>query len=301
MQIHEITHKPLKEYVATATPVASTTSSGAAAAPATATPARTSGSIGSSLAKVAGGAKTAAGGAAAVAGGIGSALGKSLLSKAFGGVDVLGNKTGSPMNRAQALKLGQDMAKTLMPVLQQNWSAKVQAALSQSRDPATGAAPTSPAKLTAGEQSRLKAELTGMINQAIQPRYNFDFKTLANNVGDTATPEGQTVKATAMQAIQDINQAIDDIYKATVSGGNPAQAWQSLVVDGIAPAQGVLAFDTSTGSGSSVGANRAVLNAQDLALASELGLNANDVGELQMAARNPTQRAQLLKMLGLPK
>ena len=137
-----------------------------------------------------------------------------------------------------ALKLGQDMAKTLMPVLQQNWAKQVQAALAQSRVPGTGAAPTSPAQLTSGEQSRLKAELTAMVNQSINPRMtNYDYKNLANNVGDANTPEGQTTKATAMQAVQDITQAIEGIFKATLAGTDPAQDWQRLVVDGIAPAQ----------------------------------------------------------------
>jgi hypothetical protein len=325
MQIHEITRKPLNELAnmptATGTspmkvtygpgivkPAAATPTSGSAptATTATSTPApATSGSTGGTLNKVTGAVANSApgkvlGGAAAVAGGIAGALGKSLMSKAFGGVDVMGKFAGQPMNRAQALKLGQEMSKTLLPVLQQNWANQVQAALAQSRDPVTKAPSTSPAKLTSGEKSVLKSQLTAMVNQAIQPRGNFNYTTLANYVGDDTTPEGQTVKATAMQTIQEITKAIDGIFQDTLAGTNPAQDWQNLVVSGIAPAQGVLAFDSATGLGyGGTGARRAALSSQDLSLATQLGLNATDVAELQQAARNPTQKAQLIKMLGL--
>jgi len=319
MQIHEITRRPLRELtnMTTATaaspikvtygpgfakptstassgaqPPAPAATSGAQPAAATATPARTSGSIGST--------GVPGGGVANVIGGTLGALGKSLMSKAFGGVDVTGKFSGKPMNRAEALKLGQEMSKTLLPVLQQNWAGQVQAALAQSRDPVTKAPPTSAAKLTAGEKSVLKSQLTAMVNQTIQPRSNFNYTTLANYVGDDATPEGQTVKANAMQAIQELNSAIEGIFQSTIAGTNPAQDWQKLVMAGIAPAQGVLAHDSATGLGyGGAGARRATLSSQDLTLATELGLNATDVAELQQAARNPTQKAQLIKMLGL--
>lgn len=322
MQIYEITRRPLNELTPTVAPMkvtygpgfakpaaASTTavpatsgSAPAVAATATAAPA-SSGSAGrlSNMASAVSNTLPGkiVGGTAAVAGGIAGALGKSLMSKAFGGVDVMGNKTGAVMNRAQALKLGQEMSKTLLPVLQQNWASQVQAALAQSRDPATKAPPTSVAKLTSGEKSVLKSQLTAMVNQAIQPRSNFNYTTLANYVGDDTTPEGQTVKANAMKTIQELNSAIEGIFQSTIAGTNPAQDWQKLVTAGIAPAQGVLAHDTGTGVGGGTVARRATLSSQDLALATELGLNATDVTELQQAARNPQQKAQLIKMLGL--
>lgn len=323
MQIHEITRRPLNELTPTVAPMkvtygpgfakpaaASTTvapatsgSAPAVAATATAAPA-SSGSAGGTLGKIGSAVANSrpgkvVGGTAAVAAGIAGALGKSLMSKAFGGVDVMGNKTGAVMNRAQALKLGQEMSKTLLPVLQQNWASQVQAALAQSRDPATKAPPTSAAKLTSGEKSVLKSQLTAMVNQAIQPRSNFNYTTLANYVGDDTTPEGQTVKANAMKTIQELNSAIEGIFQSTIAGTNPAQDWQKLVTAGIAPAQGVLAHDTGTGVGGGTVARRATLSSQDLTLATELGLNATDVTELQQAARNPQQKAQLIKMLGL--
>jgi len=256
MQIYEITRKPLNELANMPTAAPAATSGSAPAATATTAPVAAKTSSGSTgrLSNMAGAVANTlpgkvVGGTAAVAGGIAGALGKSLMSKAFGGVDVTGKYSGKPMNRAEALKLGQEMSKTLLPVLQQNWAGQVQAALAQSRDPVTKAAPTSAAKLTAGEKSVLKSQLTAMVNQAIQPRSNFNYNTLATYVGDDATPEGQTVKANAMQAIQELNSAIEGIFQSTIAGTNPAQDWQKLVTAGIVPAQGVLAHDSGIGQG----------------------------------------------------
>ena len=152
--------------------------------------------------------------------------------------------TGPSMNRSQALAAGQKAAQLLMPVMIKDWTNKVQTAMSQSIDPATKAPPTSAARLTSGEQARLKAELVAMVNNAIQSSGSFDYTQMANNLGDATTPEGQTTKATAMQAVQDISQGIETIFKATLDPKiDPSTAWQDLVRDGIAPAQGILAFD----------------------------------------------------------
>jgi len=186
-----------------------------------------------------------------LAGGIASAVGKSLQTKAFG-QSIPGSGSG-PMNRAQGLKMGQELAQTLKPILQKQWAQNVQVAMSQSKDPATGIPPTSASQLTTGEQSKLKSELVTLINRAIQPRSNgFDYTKLADSIGDIATPEGQTTKAQAMQAIEDISLAIDNIFKAEIdpqAGVNKDQTWQNLVVNGIAPAQNIIAFD-SGGDGS---------------------------------------------------
>jgi hypothetical protein len=154
------------------------------------------------------------------------------------------------MNRAQALAAGQKIAATLMPIMQKDWAKAVQTAMAQSTDPATQAPPTSAAQLTSGEQARLKAALVAMVNRAIAPQGSFDYTRLADNIGDTTTPEGQTTKATAMQAIEDIGQAIDTIFNATLDPRvNPKEAWTQLTRDGIAPAQGIKSFDSnSTGS-----------------------------------------------------
>ena len=160
------------------------------------------------------------------------------------GPDLVGPK----MNRAQALAAGQRTAATLMPIMQKDWSKAVQTAMAQSTDPVTKAPPTSAAQLTSGEQARLKAELVAMVNRAIAPG-SFNYTRLADNIGDTTTPEGQTTKATAMQAIEDIGQAIDTIFNATLDPRvNPKEAWLQLTRDGIAPAQGIQSFDSNSTS-----------------------------------------------------
>jgi hypothetical protein len=122
--------------------------------------------------------------------------------------------------------------------------------MAQSTDPITRAPPTSAAQLTSGEQARLKAALVAMVNRAIESQGSFDYTRLADNIGDTTTPEGQTIKATAMKTVQKIDQAIDTIFNATldpkVDIGN---AWQQLTRDGIAPAQGIKSFDSNSTSG----------------------------------------------------
>ena len=311
MQIHEVTRKTLNELVPTvagtgavqpkvtygsgfvkpaATPVAAPT-----------TTAKTSGSVGNAIANSAPGKFVT--GTAAVAGGIGSALGSSLMSRAFGGIDVNpGGKTGPVMNRAQALKMGQDMARTLMPVMMKNWQSKVQTAMAQSIDPATKVAPTSASRLTSGEQSRLKSELVAMVNQAIQPRGAFDYTKLANYVGDTTTPEGQTTKATAQQAVQEINQAIENIFRATLTpNGNPSQDWQDLVVAGIAPAQGILQFDAGTAGGHGARTGAATLTPQQQNLANQMKLTDADILSMKQASKDPSKAALLAQMLGLTK
>jgi len=329
MQIHEITRRALNEFnnmptatgttpmkvtygpgivkpaTTTTAPPAATSGSATVGTAATATPsaaAKTSGSVGSAIANSVPG--KIATGALNVAGGVAGALGKSLMSKAFGGVDVMGNKTGAVMNRSQALKLGQDMARTLMPVMMQNWQAKVQTAMAQSVDPVTKTAPTSAARLTSGEQSKLKAELVDMVNQAIQPRGSFDYTKLANYVGDTTTPEGQTVKADAMEAVEQITQAINNIFQVTLSAkGDPKPSWQQLVVQGIAPAQGVLAFDTGTSGGYGLGARTGAvtLTPQQQTLADQVKLTDADILNMKQAAKDPAKAALLAQMLGLTK
>jgi hypothetical protein len=152
--------------------------------------------------------------------------------------------TGPSMNRAQALAAGQRIASSLTPVMKKDWAKAVQAAMAQSTDPTTQAPPTSVARLTSGEQARLKAELVAMVNNAIDNRGSFDYTRLPDGIGDNTTPEGQTIKATAMQAVEDISQAIETIFKATLDPkADPSTAWQDLVRDGIAPAQGIRSFD----------------------------------------------------------
>jgi hypothetical protein len=184
----------------------------------------------------------AVGGAGSVLGGIANQVGKSLMSKAFGGTDVMGKTTGGVMDRADALKMGQELSRSLMPVMMKNWGQKVQAAIMQSKDPAGNPA-TSIQQLTPDSQNTLKTELDLMIGRAIQPRGGFDYNKLEQHVG--ADP---LAKSQAQVISQAIAKAADGIYQNTLSGGNTEQAWQSLMTNGIAPAQGVLAYDAGTGS-----------------------------------------------------
>jgi hypothetical protein len=188
--------------------------------------------------------------AAGLASGLQSALGKVGIQGPAATNTPGPDLAGPTMNRAQALAAGQKIANTLMPIMQKDWAKAVQTAMAQSTDPATQAPPTSAAQLTSGEQARLKAALVNMVNRAIAPQGSFDYTRLADNIGDTTTPEGQTTKATAMQAIEDIGQAIDTIFNATLDPRvNPKEAWTQLTRDGIAPAQGIKSFDSnSTGS-----------------------------------------------------
>ena len=189
---------------------------------------------------------------------------------------------GPTMNRAQALAAGQKIANTLMPIMTKDWAKAVQTAMAQSIDPATQAPPTSAAQLTSGEQARLKAALVNMVNRAIEPRGSFDYTRLADNIGDTTTPEGQTTKATAMQAIEDIDQAINTIFNATLDPKvNPEQAWIQLTRDGIAPAQGIQSFDSNSTS------SAIRMSAAAKKLADQIKLDDGDIMKIRQTISNP--------------
>jgi hypothetical protein len=187
-----------------------------------------------------------AGFAQGLAGGLSSALSKVGVA----GPDMSQtDNTGPSMDRAAALKMGQQLTQTLMPVMMKNWTTRVQAAMAQSKDPATGQAATSAAMLTPDSQNTLKAELDDIIGQAIQPRGGFDYNRLEQYAGADAVSKSQAQVVT--QAIQ---TAADQIFKATLDpkgGVNTAQAWKSLMTDGIAPAQGIISFEQSSGGVSS--------------------------------------------------
>ena len=107
-----------------------------------------------------------------------------------------------------------------------------------------------------------------------------------------------------MQAVQDINQAIDAIFQTTLTAkGNPSQAWQDLVVNGVAPAQGVLAFDTGTSGGYGAGARTGAvtLTPQQQTLADQVKLTDADILNMKQAAQDPAKAAVLAQMLGLTK
>lgn len=185
---------------------------------------------------------------AGFAAGLASGLSSALSKVGVAGPSADAGKTAGPsMNRADALKMGQQLTQTLMPVMMKNWSERVRAAVAQSKDPATNAPVTSPAALTPDSLNTLKVELDDIIGQAISPRGGFNYNKLEQMVGDD-----QLAKSQAQVVTQAIQAAADQIFKATVDpkgGVNTAQAWKSLMTDGIAPAQGILAFDAGQGVG----------------------------------------------------
>ena len=153
--------------------------------------------------------------------------------------------TGPTMNRAQALAQAQKQVQTLIPVMQKNWAKAVQDTLVQSTDPATGAPATGVAAMTTGDQNSLKAKLIALVNSAIYPQYQQQYKNLPTQVG-----QDPTTKAQAMQVVQDIDSAVDAIFQGTMNkSANVQQAWQSLGRDGIAPAQAITIRDAGQGTG----------------------------------------------------
>jgi hypothetical protein len=260
MQIHEITRKPLNEYVGVpaaqnATTMKVTYGPGfakpaapapapAAVAPAPAPAAKTSGSVGSAIANSAAG-KTVSG-AAAVAGGIGSALGKSLMSKAFGGVDVLA-KNGASQSREDFMKsmVNSPEAKTLATTMQASWAQTVQNFLANSRD-ANGNPASNLGAVTQPSVDSLKQQLHALVNQMVGGRNGGDYTTIGNSVKDPVVKQGiQEVTAR-------ITELIDAIYKSTVQGVDPktiALDWMKLVGDGILPAQNAISYDRNSGAG----------------------------------------------------
>jgi hypothetical protein len=263
MQIHEITRKPLNEFVGMrrtnvakpTTSAAPATTSGPAtaaptsgSAPAIASP-KTSGSVGSAIANSLPGKVVT--GTAAVAGGIGSALGKSLMSKAFGGVDVMG-KGGTSQSREDFMKsmVNSPEAKTLATTMQASWAQTIQNFLAHSKD-ANGNPAASLSTVTQPSVESLRQELHQMVNQMVSGRNGGDYTTIGNYAKDPAVKRG------TQSIVTKITQMIDDIYKATVQGVDPktiAMDWMKLVGDGILPAQNSLAYDRNSGFGSSSGA-----------------------------------------------
>ena len=257
MQIHEITRRPLNEFAGMrrtnvarpatpAAPAPTPVAAPATTAPtaATATP-NTSGSVGSAIANSIPGKVVS--GTAAVAGGIGSALGKSLMSKAFGGVDVLSkNSASQSRENFMTSMVNSPEAKTLATSMQASWAQTVQNFLAHSKD-ASGNPATGLQYVTQPSVTSLKQDLHQLVNQMISGRNNGgDYTTIGNHITDPAAKRG------IQSIVTKITQMIDDIYQATVQGGDPktiSQSWIKLVGDGILPAQNAIAYDRNSGSG----------------------------------------------------
>ena len=305
MQIHEITRKPLNELDPTGfnasnimgmtkapvTAPAASSGSATAGAIATAAPsaaAKTSGSVSSTIANNAPG--TVLGGAAALAGGIGSALGKSLMSKAFGGVDVLG-KDGTSMSRDDMFKsmVNSPMAKQLATTMQASWANTVQNFLANSKD-ANGNPANSIGAVTTPSVASLKQELHTLVNQMLGREYT----QLASSIKDPVAKQG------IQDVVADITQMIDAIYQAEIQGANPKNMgldWIKLVGDGILPAQNIIAYDIKRGSvagSGDVGAVQFQINPRTRGKEINFGQ-----GYMKYDANNPTHKAAA-KENGIP-
>jgi len=238
-----------------------------------------------------------AGFAQGLATGLGSALGKVGVA----GPDLAqGDKTGSSMDRADALKMGQKLTQTLMPIMMKNWAERVKSAVARSKNPTTGAPSTGPADMTPDSQNTLKVELDDIIGQAIQPRGGFDYNRLEQYAG-----ADQLSKSQAQVIIQAIQTAADQIFKATIDpkgGVNTAQAWKSLMSDGIAPAQGIIAFDNSGGysgtGGVKVTPGQAATRPTGLPYPDDYEINLGQ-GWVTRDFNNPQHMAFLRKQAGL--
>ena len=258
MQIHEITRKPLNEFVGMrrtnvakpTTPVAApaatsgSTTAGTIATAAPSAASKTSGSVGSAIANSLPGKVVT--GTAAVAGGIGSALGKSLMSKAFGGVDVMGTG-GTSQSREDLFKsmVNSPMAKQLATTMQASWAQTVQNFLANSKD-ANGNPANSIGAVTTPSVASLKQELHTLVNQMLGREYT----QLASSIKDPVAKQG------IQDVVADITQMIDAIYQAEIQGVDPKNMgldWVKLVGDGILPAQNIIAYDIKRGSAAGSG------------------------------------------------
>jgi hypothetical protein len=238
-----------------------------------------------------------AGFAQGLATGLSSALGK--VGVAAPAVDEPG-KTGPGMDRAAALKMGQKLTQTLMPIMMKNWAERVKSAVARSKNPTTGAPSTGPADMTPDSQNTLKVELDDIIGQAIQPRGGFDYNRLEQYAG-----ADQLSKSQAQVITQAIQAAADQIFKATIDpkgGVNTAQAWKSLMSDGVAPAQGIIAFDNSGGhsgtGGVKVTPGQAATRPTGLPYPDDYEINLGQ-GWVTRDFNNPQHMAFLRKQAGL--
>lgn len=174
--------------------------------------------------------------------GFGSALANQMISKALGGTNPL-DQSGPAQSREQgfASMVNSPAAKTLATTMQAAWAQTVKNFLVNAKD-SQGNPATSLQGVTQPSVEALKNELHLLINRMIggQRRGNFEYTTMANNIGD------EVAKAGIQEVIARINEYLETIYKATVQGVDPkalVNDWIKLVGDGILPAQNAMAYD----------------------------------------------------------
>jgi hypothetical protein len=237
----------------------------------------------------------AIGGATAVAGGIGSALGKSLMTQAFG-TDVT-PKYGDTQDREQGFQnlVNSSAAKTLATSMQTAWQQTVQNFMANSKD-SSGNPPTSLSQVTQPSIATLKTNLQDLVNRMIG-RQGSDYKNIATYIDDP------TKKLYAEKIVTDIDKSIDAIYNATMQNTDSKAVenlFTQLVGMGVLPAQNIMAYDrTGRAAGSRSGAARLSPEAQRLA--DQAKLTDADIMNLSQLGANPANHAALLQIIGVKK
>lgn len=175
--------------------------------------------------------------------GVLSALANKAVTAATGvSQDIFEPQTGANA-RMGAFKANQQVVTALSKQMQLAWAQTVQEFMSRNKD-ATGAPVTKLTDLTPASFNTLEPQLITMINNAAKIK---DYKTIGQGTEDP------TVKGAAQAAVEAIDKGVDAIMAASMDPKINAQGlqaiWQSLVRDGIAPAQQIAQFDPQ-GSGS---------------------------------------------------
>ncbi len=236
----------------------------------------------------------AIGGAQAVAGGIGSALGKNLMTQAFG-TDIT-PKYGDTQDREQGFQdlANSSAAKTLATTMQTAWQQTVQNFLANSKD-SSGNPPTSLSQVSQPSITSLKTNLEDLVNKMIG-RQGSNYKVLPTYIGDPQQ------KLYADKIVADIDKSIDAIYNATLQNTDSkavANLFTNLVGMGVLPAQNIAAYDTKSGGGRGGRTGAISLTPQQRALADKLKYTDADILAGREAAADPAEAALLAQMLGL--
>ncbi len=219
------------------------------------------------------------GAAGAVASGIGSALGKSLMTQAFG-QDVT-PQYGPTQNREQGFQAlaNSSAAKTLATTMQTAWQQTVQNFLANSKD-SSGNPPTSLSQVTQPSIATLKINLQDLVNKMIG-RQGSDYKNIPTFVSDP------NFKDNAEDIIVDIDKSIDAIYNATLNNTDPkavANLFTQLVGMGILPAQNIMAYDTGRRGVGGAGAVKGI-SSQTQQLANAAKFDNAEIASLQQAVQ----------------
>jgi hypothetical protein len=184
----------------------------------------------------------ALGGTAAVAGGAASALGKGLMSRAFGGADVM-SKTGDAMSREQGLQdiANSPAAKTLALTMQKAWVQTIKQFLAQAKDSA-GIPATKLSDVTTPSVATLRDDLTLMVNKMI----GSDYKTIVSGTTDPVQKDYLT------KIVNKITADMEAIYTAELTATDPnarAGLFTNLT-QGVLLAQNAGAYNNRSTSGS---------------------------------------------------